>query len=165
MTVETMRNFQLFVQEQGFAGKVKNFNPPNLSILTEDFRGGNMDMAIPVDVGMESMECSWVLTSLEPGILGVSLLAAPVNVKVRAAQVDSDGGVRPVVFEMVGKITSNEWAALEAGKITEATCKMKPTYYKLTIDGDVVHEIDAENMVRIIGGEDQLAKIREAMGV
>jgi len=165
MTVETMRNFQLFVQEQGYAGKIKTFTPPNLAILTEDFRAGNMDMAIAIDVGMEAMESSWVLTSVEPGILGLSLLANPINVKVRAAQVDTDCEVRPVVFEMAGKITANEWAALEAGKVTECTCKMKLTFYKLTIDGDVIHEIDPENMVRIVGGEDQLAAIREAMGV
>lgn len=165
MAVETLRNFQLFVDGEGFAGKVKTYTPPSLAILTEDFRAGNMDAAVAVDMGMEAMEASWVLTSLEPGILGVSLLAAPVNVKVRAAQVDSDGNVRPVVFEMAGRISANEWGALQAGTITECTCKMKLKYYKLTIDGTVVHEIDVENMVRIINGEDQLAKLREAMGV
>lgn len=165
MAVETLRNFQLFVDGEGFAGKVKTFTAPSLAILTEDFRAGNMDAAIAIDMGMEAMASSWVLTSLEPGILGSSLLAAPVNVKVRAAQVDSDGNVRPVVYEMGGKITANEWGAMQAGTVTECTCKMKVNYYKLTIDGDVIHEIDVENMVRIINGEDQLAKLREAMGV
>lgn len=165
MAVEIIRNHQLFVKDKGFAGKVKNFTPPALTMLTEDFRAGNMDMAIAIDMGMEAMECSWVLTSVEKGVLGESLTAGVVNVKVRAAQVDADGNVRPVVFEMNGKITSNEWGALEAGTITEITCKMRPSFYKLTIDSAVVHEIDAENMVRIINGVDQLAAIREAMGV
>ena len=38
-------------------------------------------------------------------------------------------------------------------------------YYKLTHGGDVVHEIDIPNMVRTIGGVDQLSAVRSALGI
>jgi P2 family phage contractile tail tube protein len=38
-------------------------------------------------------------------------------------------------------------------------------YYKLTIGGRELIEIDKVNMIRKIGGLDQLATIRQAIGV
>lgn len=38
------------------------------------------------------------------------------------------------------------------------------TYYKLEIDGETEIEIDVEAMIRIIGGGDQLAARRAALG-
>ena len=45
-------------------------------------------------------------------------------------------------------------------KVT-VSCK----YYKLEMDGQVVHEIDIENMTRIIDGVDYLAEARAAIGI
>ena len=39
------------------------------------------------------------------------------------------------------------------------------SYYKLTIDGEVIHEIDVLNMVKNIGGKDLQADFRAALGV
>jgi P2 family phage contractile tail tube protein len=39
------------------------------------------------------------------------------------------------------------------------------TYYKQTIGGQVIHEVDVINMVRIINGTDVLADIRSALGM
>jgi phage tail tube protein FII len=38
------------------------------------------------------------------------------------------------------------------------------TYYKRTQDGEVLQEIDADNMIRIIGGTDQHLIIRARGG-
>ena len=38
-------------------------------------------------------------------------------------------------------------------------------YYKLEIDGETIHEIDVENMTRVINGTDQLAARRRALGL
>ena len=38
-------------------------------------------------------------------------------------------------------------------------------YYKLEIGGETIHEIDAENMKRVINGVDQLEKRRAALGL
>ena len=42
---------------------------------------------------------------------------------------------------------------------------MDVTYYKLEIDGRVMFEIDPINCVRVIDGVDQLADVRNALGL
>jgi P2 family phage contractile tail tube protein len=42
---------------------------------------------------------------------------------------------------------------------------MSVNYYKLTVGGREVYEIDVENMVRRINGVDQLAGIRSDIGL
>ena len=39
------------------------------------------------------------------------------------------------------------------------------TYYKLEVDGSVIYEIDIINSIRVIDGVDQLAKMREQLGI
>ena len=38
-------------------------------------------------------------------------------------------------------------------------------YYSYDQDGEVVHEIDIENMVRIVNGKDMMAATRSAIGM
>jgi P2 family phage contractile tail tube protein len=38
-------------------------------------------------------------------------------------------------------------------------------YFRLTIAGEEVVEVDAKNLVRKVGGVDQMAKIRNAIGL
>lgn len=47
----------------------------------------------------------------------------------------------------------------------KAPCKLTMwlRYYKLEIDGEIVHEIDAKSVKRVIGGTDQLAARRQAL--
>ena len=49
--------------------------------------------------------------------------------------------------------------------MTEASFEVAIRYYKLTLANEILHEIDVENMKRIINGEDQLESLRTAMGI
>jgi len=44
-------------------------------------------------------------------------------------------------------------------------CTVAANYYKLTIDGKELIEIDAENMIRKIDGVDQMTSMRTALGI
>ena len=66
---------------------------------------------------------------------------------------------------LTGSISSFDPGAFEAGSMTEASFEMQVRYYKLSIANEVLHEIDVENMKRIINGEDQLESLRTAMGI
>ncbi len=44
-------------------------------------------------------------------------------------------------------------------------CMVNAHYYKLTIGGKELIEIDAENMMRKINGVDQLALLQAALGI
>ena len=42
---------------------------------------------------------------------------------------------------------------------------MAVRYFRLAHDGDVLHEIDVDNMKRIVNGQDQLEAQLEALGI
>lgn len=49
MTAKVLKNFSLFVDGRGYAGKAEEVTPPKLTIKTEEFRGGGMDAPIDID--------------------------------------------------------------------------------------------------------------------
>ena len=58
-----------------------------------------------------------------------------------------------------------DFGSASAGEDTEFSCTTACSYYKLTINGETLIEIDLVNMVENIGGVDRLAEQRRAIGV
>lgn len=53
----------------------------------------------------------------------------------------------------------------EPGDKSTLKVQLALSYYKMTMDGEDLVEIDAKNLIRQIGGEDQLASVRAALGM
>ena len=66
---------------------------------------------------------------------------------------------------MRGRLAEVDPGSAKAGEMTEQTYKYTLSYYKLTMDGEVVLEIDLVNMVEIVHGEDRLSAVRAALGM
>ncbi|MCV9986413.1 phage major tail tube protein, partial [Burkholderia pseudomallei] len=56
-------------------------------------------------------------------------------------------------------------ASCKPGGPSESKYNAALSYYEAAIDGAVIHEIDAFNMIRVIDGVDQLAEVRKALGM
>ena len=69
MTAKVLKNFSLFVDGRGYAGKAEEVTPPKLTIKTEEFRGGGMDAPIDIDLGMEKMECQFILVDFDAELM------------------------------------------------------------------------------------------------
>ena len=65
----------------------------------------------------------------------------------------------------VARGAGGEGAAAKAGEGTELKYKFALSYYKLTINGETLIEIDVVNMVETVNGTDRLAEVRAALGV
>lgn len=52
-----------------------------------------------------------------------------------------------------------------AGEDTEHSITSPLTYYKLTVNGEVIVEIDILNFIEIVNGVDLLAEQRRALGI
>ena len=61
--------------------------------------------------------------------------------------------------------TELDMGKFKAGDKGTLQCTIACRYYKLEIGGEDVIEIDIENMVRKIAGNDVLADIRSALGL
>ena len=161
------KNFNLFVDGRGYAGQVSEFNPPKLTLQTQDFRAGGMDVPIKVTVGQESMDCDFSLTAYDKDVLAMFGVAEgnSVPLVVREALESYDGTVTQVVRTMRGKITEIDEGTSKPGEIPELKVTVNLSYYKMQHGDSTVHEIDAENMVSVINGVDALAAIRGALGI
>lgn len=161
------KNFSLFVDGRGYAGQVEEFNPPVLTLQTEDFRAGGMDMPVKVTMGMEAMDCDFSLKAYDRNVLALFgvVEGAQVPLVMREALESFDGTVTQVIRTMRGKITELDEGTSKPGEIPMLKCTLNLTYYKMQHGDQVIHEIDAENMVRIINGSDALAAIRGALGI
>ena len=143
MAIESvLRDINLFVDGRGYAGKIAEFTLPKLTVKTEEFRAGGMDAPVELDMGLEKLECDFSLDS-----------------------VDRDGVVRSVIVRTRGQIKEVDYGSWKPGE--KATLKFMAAvdYYKLEVDGETVHEIDVENMTRIVNGVDQVAARRAALGL
>ncbi|WP_321392855.1 phage major tail tube protein [Emcibacter sp.] len=159
--------FQLFVDGRGMLGKTEKVTLPNLEIETEEYRGGGMDLPIELDQGMKAMEMSFMHAEFDPDLAKLFGLrnGNTIPFTVRAASEDDEGNVIPVVIQGRGKLKGLDLGDLEPGKKGAVDFSVALRYFKLTIDGSNVIEIDAENGKRIIDGVDQLSERRAAIGV
>lgn len=66
---------------------------------------------------------------------------------------------------MRGRHTELDGGNSKAGEKTETSIKSALTYYKMTIDGKEMIEIDMLNSVLNIEGKDRYAKHRAAVGL
>ena len=162
-----LRNVNLEVDGRAYPRKVKMLSLPNLAVQTEQYRAGGMDSSVDIDMGLEQMEASFTMSSVDAELLKHFGLTAEKSVPLafRGALRDDSGSSRPVVAHLRGQVKRIEWGDWTPGETSETKYMVSVRYYKFEHDGETVHEIDVENMIRIIDGVDQLASMRQALGL
>lgn len=161
-----LKNFSLFVDGRGLAGIIDTITLPNITVKMEEVRAGGMDAPVEHDMGMEKLEASFVLQEYNPEIIKlVGLVAADKQLTARGAMRRDGEDVVPVVVNMTGAVKQLDTGDWKAGDMTSATFNVALRYFKLTIGGQELVEVDVVNMIRKIGGQDQLQSIRQAIGV
>ena len=164
---DVRKNLNLFVDGRGYAGQVEEFNAPKLALITEEFRAGGMDAAIELTMGMEKLEADFSLISYDRDVLSKFGAAegAFVPFVARESLESFDGTVTPVIHTMRGKIREIDPGTSKAGDKPSLKVAMALTYYKLQHGDATVIEVDVENMVRVVNGNDSLAATRAALGM
>ncbi len=168
MLKSVLKDLNLIVDGRGYAGRIEELVPPKLTVKTEDVRAGGMDAPVQVDMGMEALTCEFTLVDYDPDVLALFGLAPGQATQLTmrgAAENEQDGTVNPVVVNVRGRIKELDPGTWKPGEKATLKAVMTLTYYKLTYDGRELHEIDVPNMVRRIGGVDQLAARRAALGL
>jgi len=164
---DVRKNLNLFVDGRGYAGQVEEFNAPKLALVTEEFRGGGMDAPVELTMGMEKLKADFSLISYDRDVLskfGVKE-GAFVPFVARESLESFDGTVTAVVHTMRGKIREIDPGTSKAGDKPSLKVTMSLVYYKLEHGTTPVIEVDVENMVRAINGNDALAPTRAALGM
>ncbi len=164
---DVRKNLNLFVDGRGYAGQIHEFNAPKLTLKTDEFRAGGMDLPIDLTMGMEKLTTDFSLIAYDKNVLSLFGVAegAVVPFVAREALESYDGTVTQVVHTMVGKITEIDPGTSKPGEQPTLKISMSLNFYKLTHGDTTVHLIDAVNMIRTINGVDALASMRTALGI
>lgn len=160
----TIRNFNAFVDGISYFGRATEAKLPQVKVQTEAHRGAGMEGPVGIDMGIEGMTCELTFSEWDPLLL--KKLGRQERIVLRPMQMgEEDFEATTIIATMGGLITTNETGDLKPG--TNATLKMMMDvrYARLEIDGEEIYEIDLVNTKRVIGGVDQMASARRAMGL
>lgn len=161
----TLQNFTAFIDGFGLAGKIKEGTPPKVAIQTEEALTGGMAATVDIDMGaVEKLEASMTFIEYSP-LLYTNLGVPDLPFTLRGSQRTPDGADQAVIYQMRGLLKENDPASFQTAKMSEPKASFTAHYLKVTIADVELIEIDAQNMVRKIGGIDQLAGQRAALGL
>lgn len=164
---KVLSNFNLYLDGQSKAGRCDTVKLPDITILTEDHRGGGMDAPAKIDIGMEPLTLEFTMSEYDPAVLRLVGLSsnAPLQLTFRGYTNDGQGDEGNVVIQARGKITQKSPGEVTPGKKNTISYTVNLVYYRESVDGETVNEIDVLNARRIVGGVDQLAAMRAALAL
>lgn len=168
MNPRILKNFKVFVNGRGYAGLVEEIELPEINLKTEEYRAGGMDGVAEIDMGMEAMTAKLTISDPTPELLRLVANANSNTARIlcRGSFVrDSDSSRIPVSVELGGGFKKLSMGTWKAGDVAKHEYECRINYYRLNVGGNDEIEIDVENMVRMIGGVDQLAGIRADIGM
>lgn len=161
-----LRNFNVMIDGRGYAGRADEVTLPTMELTTEVHRAGGMDMGVDVDMGMEVMELSIVLSDYDEDVIaGFGILGAGVPLRIMGAIQRQGEEAQSVQIRALGSLKTREPGTFAVGQKQTTTLTYTVRKYAEAINGREMVNIDAENMIRVINGVDQLASQRAAIGL
>lgn len=165
-----LKHMNLFNDAQSYLGVAKTVTLPKLGRKLEAYRGGGMDGPAKVDLGFsdDGLALEWTLGGWDLIALRQFGAVRVDGVAMRFAgsvQRDDDGSVSSVEIAVRGRHEEIDFGEAAPGEDTEHKINTALTYYKLTVDGEVIVEVDFLNFVFNVNGDDLLAEHRQAIGL
>lgn len=165
-----LKHLNLFNDGNSYLGVAKSVTLPTLARKMEAYRGGGMDGPVKVDMGHsdDGIQLEWTLGGWDLITLRQFGTVKVDGVLLRFAgsvQRDDTGEVSAVEIVCRGRHEEIDFGDAAPGEDTEHKITTTCSYYKLSVDGDVLVEIDLLNFVFNVDGEDRLAEHRKALGI
>jgi len=170
MLPEMIKDGNLFVDGEGFAGRIKELNLPEIGMETQELKAGGMAAPIDIDMGLKKLDgASIMLHEFNPTILKtfgvVDGGAVLFRAKFAAERDDASTNLSQIDVVMRGRIRDIKSDAFKKGDEMGMTIDLSLKYYSYTQNGEELIKIDAENAVFVVGGVDRYAERRAALGI
>ncbi|KAB7701062.1 phage major tail tube protein [Plesiomonas shigelloides] len=166
-----VKHLNIFVDGINWIGEAEDFTFAKLTRKLESYRGGGMPGSASIDLGFDdgALDTEFTMGGYSAEIVGKMGCSKIDGVMLRFAgsiQRDDTAEVQPVEVVTRGRMKEIDWGTAKMGDNTQSKVSMVNTYYKLTINGQVIHEIDLVNMIEIgPDGVDRMAEHRTAIGL
>ncbi|MEX1197813.1 MAG: phage major tail tube protein [Pseudohongiellaceae bacterium] len=163
-----LKDFNLFGDGNNWQGQIPSITLPELARSTEEYRGGGMDGTVEIDMGQNVIEFGWTAGGMIAEIFDG--FASPVHDAsllrfTGAYESDETGDITPVEIVVRGRHKTINPGTAEAGSNNQIEVTTTCSYFKLTVDGEEILEIDVPGMVLNVRGVDRLAERRQALGL
>ena len=164
----TLKDFNLFGDGDNWVSQVSEIVLPKLARVVEDYVAGGMVGAVEIDLGMEKMEMEWTADGLIDAIFdGFGKSSLDGNMLRFTGSYERDDTGETVAAEVVvrGRHREIDMGTAKRGEKNQIKVMTSLSYYKLTIGGQEVLEVDMIGYVFKVNGEDRLAERRANLGV
>jgi len=162
----TLRVWTFFRQGIRIQG-AHEFTPPSLAVVKTDLRTGAQDAPTPVDDGMEALTCQIKFYGLDLDMLASFGFVGGSRPRFTAYQgYLANGTARGTMEEIEGFVQTVTPDARGKENLSDnaITVDIAVSYYRQTLDGQELFEIDTERFARRVNGIDMLsglaAKVR-----
>lgn len=165
-----LKHLNLFMDGGNWIGVTEDYTPAKLSQKFEAYRGGGMMGAANIHMGLDdsALDTSFTFGGVEADLVKRMGVAKIDGVALRFAgsfQRDDTGEVVPVEIVQRGRFKELDRGTFKSGDNSQSKISMVNTYYKETMNGVVLCEIDLINMIWIVDGVDLMAEHRKAIGL
>lgn len=163
-----LKNFNVFNDGNNYQGQCAEITLPKLTRKMDDWRAGGMNGPIKIDHGQEGMAMECTFGGLMRTVLAQWGVPKHDGVQMRfAGAYQAEDQDSPDAVEIVIRGRHGEMDFGNSKPADDTTFKIKTecSYYKLTINGEDIIEIDIINMIEKVNGVDNLSKVRTAIGL
>lgn len=162
-----LKNFDIFQNGESWLGQVPSVTLPKLTRKMEDFIAGGMGGPVEIDLGQEKIELGFTAGGLIKSALSKYGATSVDAVQLRFAgafQSDSNGAYNAVEVSVRGRYKEFDPGDAKPQSDTEHKFSVSCAYYRLSIDGVPVIEIDMLANKLVVDGVDITAAQRAATG-
>lgn len=164
------KHMNIFNDGQNYMGIAEEVTLPKLTRKLETYRGGGMNGSAQIDMGLDdgALDMEITLGGMEAQIYRQWGIETIDGVQLRfhgSIQRDDIGEVHAVEMVVRGRYSEIDSGNVKEGDNSQTKLSVKPTYFRLEINGEKLIEIDIINMIEIVGGVDRMAAHRAALGL
>ena len=168
MYPKKLTNFHVVIDGYSMAGVADEITLPVLSRNMVEHRAGGMLGPVSLDLGLEAMKVEITLSEQARAVLASWGLEDASGLGVRfmgaAESEDGDSSVDAIEVTVRGRWKMIDTGTIKPGETAKTKVEMPITYFKYTVNGTDLIEIDLMNNIEKVNGVDRMAAIRAAIG-
>lgn len=159
-----IKNFNAFVDGVSYIGRVSEATLPQFQLDMTDYRGAGHDGTMEIDMGTQKMQAEMTFAEWVPDV--IKMIGTRQRIVLRPyAMGEDDFTADTFIFACGGRLKSNDFGSLKPGDDMPLKIMQATDFFSCEKDGEELFKIDVENSIRVVGGVDQLAEARRAMGI
>lgn len=168
MLPKKLYNFNVFFAGHPMTGLVEEVTLPVLERKMESYRGAGMLGPVSLDLGMNELKLDFSMAENNRAVLdawGVWGVSGTNLRFIGAAMADDTAAADAVEISVRGRLAKIDPGSVKAGDLAKTKVEMPLTYYRYSVNGETLIEIDLIAGIEMVNGESRVASVIKALGL